>query len=156
MHQEEKLRNTIDINRTVGKISLGPQYNFQGGYFFESLLTGKLLRRSLWTPVNITEDVIEQYDTLNTEGFPEGLIFGDFNDQPIPSTYSDLTNDYDYDGTQIDAELTNNEGVEYAVVPNDENNDGDSLASDINPLPNNILEIEGVERTGHETEEREI
>ena len=50
--------------------------------------------------------------------FPEDLIFGDFNDQPIPSTYSDLTNDYDYNGNQIDAPLTDNEGVEDAVVPN--------------------------------------
>ena len=54
----------------------------------------------------MTDDVIERYDTFNTKGCPEDLIFGDFNDQPIPSTYSDLTNDYDYDGTQIDATLT--------------------------------------------------
>ena len=48
---------------------------------------------------------------------------GSPNDQPIPSTYSDLTNDYDDDGTQINASLTDNEGVEDAVVPNYENND---------------------------------
>ena len=34
----------------------------------------------------MTEDVIERYDTFNTKGCPEDLIFGDFNDQPIPST----------------------------------------------------------------------
>ena len=79
----------------------------------------------------MTDDVFERYDTFNTKGFPEDLIFGDFNDQPIPFTYSDLTNDYDDDGTQIDAALTDNKQVEYAVVPNDENNDDDSLASDI-------------------------
>ena len=78
----------------------------------------------------MTEDVIERYDTFNTKGCPEDLIFGDFNDQPIPSNYSDLTNYYDYDVTQIDASLTDNEGVEDAVVTNDENNDEDSLASD--------------------------
>ena len=131
MHQEYEPRNTIDINRTVGAIALGPQYNLQGGYFFVSLLTGKRLRRSHWTPVNMTEDVIGRYSTFNTKGCPEDLIFGDFNDQPIPSTYSDLTNDYDDDVTQIDAVLTDNEGVEYAVVTNDENNDEDCLASDI-------------------------
>ena len=104
----------------------------------------------------MTEDVIERYDTFNNKGCPEYLIFGDFNDQPIPSTYSDLTNDYDEDGNQIYAALTDNKGVEDAVVPNDENNYEDSLASDIDPPPNNILEIEGVERMGNETEEREI
>ena len=89
----------------------------------------------------MTEDVIERYDTFNTKGCPEDLIFGGFNDQPIPSTYSDITNDYEDDGNQIDADLTDNKVVEDAVVSNDENNDEDSLASDIDPPPNNILEI---------------
>ena len=47
------------------------------------------------------EDVIERYNTFNTKGCPEDLIFGNFNDQPIPSTYSDVTNDYDDDGIQF-------------------------------------------------------
>ena len=76
---------------------------------------------------------------FNTKGCPEDLIFGDFNDQPIPSTYSDLTNDYDDDGTQIDAALTDNEGVEDSVVPNDENSNKDSLASDIDPPQKNMM-----------------
>ena len=54
----------------------------------------------------MTEDVIEQYDTFDTKGCPEDLIFGGFNDQPIPSTYSDLINDYEDDVNQIDAALT--------------------------------------------------
>ena len=83
----------------------------------------------------MTEDFIEPYDTFNTKSFPVDLIFGDFNDQPILPTYSDLRNDYDKDVTQIDADLTDNEGVEYAVVPNDENNGEDILASDIDPPP---------------------
>ena len=83
----------------------------------------------------MTEDVIERYNNFNTKCCPEDLIFSDFNDQPIPPTYSDLTNDFDDYGTQIYVSLTENEGVEYAVVPNDENNDEDSLASDITPPP---------------------
>ena len=47
----------------------------------------------------MNEDFIEQYNTFNIKGCPGDLISGDFNDQPIPSTYSDLTNDYDDDGT---------------------------------------------------------
>ena len=86
MHQEDEPRNTIDINRTVSAIALGPQYNLQGGYFFESLLTGKRLLQSDWTPINMSEDVIELYYMFNTKGCPEDLIFRDFNDQPIPST----------------------------------------------------------------------
>ena len=83
----------------------------------------------------MTEDFIERYYTFNIKGYPEDLIFGGFNDQPIPSTYYDLTNDYDDYGTQIDAALTDNEVVENEVVPNDENNNYDSLTSDIEPPP---------------------
>ena len=110
------------------------------------------LQQSHWNPVNMTEDFIERYDTLNTKGCPEDLIFGDFNDKPIPSTYSDLTNDYDNNGTQINASPTYKEVVEYAFVPNDENNNEDSLASDIDPLKNNIMVIEGVDIMGNENE----
>ena len=56
---------------------------------------------------------------FNTKGCPEDLIFGNFNDEPIPSNSSDLTHDYDNNGTQIDSALTDNEGVEDSVVPND-------------------------------------
>ena len=66
----------------------------------------------------MTDDFIERYDTFNTKGCPEDLVFGDFNDRPIPSTYSDLTNDYAEDGNQIEAALTDNEVVEDSVVPN--------------------------------------
>ena len=48
------------------------------------------------------------YDKFNTKDYPENFIFCDFNDQPIPFTYSYLTNDYDYDDTKIDAALTEN------------------------------------------------
>ena len=43
VHQEDEPCNTIDINRTVGEIALGPQHNLQGGYFLETQLTGKHL-----------------------------------------------------------------------------------------------------------------
>ena len=33
VHQEDELQNTIAIDRTVGAIALGPQYNLQGGFF---------------------------------------------------------------------------------------------------------------------------
>ena len=36
LHQEDETRNTIDIDRIVGAIALGPQYNLQGGYFLRS------------------------------------------------------------------------------------------------------------------------
>ena len=66
----------------------------------------------------MTKDVVEQYDAFNIKCCPEDLIFRGFNDQLIPSTYSDIKNYYDDNGTQTYAALTHNEVVEYAVVPN--------------------------------------
>ena len=60
----------------------------------------------------MNEDFIERYDTINTKGCTEDLIFGDFNDQPIPSTYFDVKNYYDDDGTKIVAAIMDNEGFE--------------------------------------------
>ena len=56
----------------------------------------------------MTEDGIEWYDTFKTKGWPEELIFGYFNNKLIPSTYFDLTNDYDDDFTPIDSEQADN------------------------------------------------
>ena len=129
----------VAINQTFGDIALVTQYNLQGGYFFASLPTVKRFRRSYYTPVNRTEYSIEQYNMFNTKGCPDDLIFGDFNNEPIPSTYSDIKNYYDDNGTQIYTALPDNKGVEDAVVPNNENNDDGGLASNIDPPKTNIL-----------------
>ena len=49
----------------------------------------------------MTEDVIERYDTFNTKGCSYELIFGDFNDQPIPPDYYYFLNDDDGKGNNI-------------------------------------------------------
>ena len=36
VHQEGEPRNTISIDRTVGEIALGPQYNLQDVYFLKA------------------------------------------------------------------------------------------------------------------------
>ena len=69
--------------------------------------------------------MIDIYETFKTKGCTYEIIFGDFNYQPIPSDYYDLLNDDNDDSNNIpvtsfgDA-LLDNKGVEYAVVPNDE------------------------------------
>ena len=102
------------------------------------------------------EDAIKHYATFNTKGCPYGPTFGYLNDQSIPSNYYDFLNDANVDGNNItgatvDYALPNNKVVEYAVVQNDEDieyeiiiDDYDSLDSIIEPLQNEILEIEGV------------
>ena len=68
----------------------------------------------------MTKDFIERYNNFNTKGCPDDLVFGYFNHKPISSTYSGFINDYDDYGTPIGAALADNEGVEDAVVTNDE------------------------------------
>ena len=91
----------MDVNCTVGAIVLGLHYNHQGGYFFEILLTEKHLLRPHCTPINMAEDVIEEYDKRNTSGCTKDLIFGDFNNKSSPSNYCDLINDYDDHALQL-------------------------------------------------------
>ena len=91
---------------------------------FESLLMVKRLWRSHWTPVNMTKDLIECYDNLNTRGCSDELIFGDSNEQPIPFDYYNFLNDDDENGnnipgTLVDNDFLDNEGVEERVVLND-------------------------------------
>ena len=101
----------------------------------------------------MTEDVIERYDIFNTKGCTDELISGNLIYKTIPSNYYNFLNDDDDDvnnisGTPVDDSLPNNGRVEYSVMPNnaDINNeiiidDDDSLASDIDPPQNEILEI---------------
>ena len=75
------------------------------------------------------------------------IIFGDFNDQPIPYNYYNFLNDDDDDGNNIprnpvEYALPQNEGVKDAVVPNDEDinddiimDDNDSIVLGIAPPP---------------------
>ena len=102
----------------------------------------------------MTKDLIERYNKFNTKLCSDELIFGYFNDQPIPSNYYNFLDDGNDNGNNIpfspiDGVLPYNEGVEDVVVPNDEVNnyeiiidDDDSLASAIDPLQSEILEIE--------------
>ena len=94
--------------------------------------------KSHWTPVNITEDIIERYDNFNTKGCPEDLDFGDFNNQPIPFTYSDLIDYYDDDGTPIYDTLAYNGGVEDAVVPNYEDTNDEITTYNDNSLTSEV------------------
>ena len=49
----------------------------------------------------MSEDVIECYVTFNTKGCPHELVFGAFNDQPIPPDYYNFLNGDDNDENNI-------------------------------------------------------
>ena len=101
--------------------------------------------------------MIEQYDTFNTKGRTDELIFEEFNDQPIPSDYNNFPKNDNYNGnnvpgTTVDNALLDNKVVEDAAVKDNEDinyeiiiDDDKSLASYTDPLKNEILVIEGVD-----------
>ena len=92
----------------------------------------------------MTEDVIKIYDIFTKKWWPDEIIFGDFHDQPIPTKYYDFLND-DYGNiipdTTVYNVLLDNKGLEYTVIPNDEDieldiiiDDAYRLISSIDPL----------------------
>ena len=94
----------------------------------------------------MTEDVIDQFDTFNTKGCSDELIFGVFNYQPIPSNYYNLLTNYNEDsntvtGTPVDNALPENKVVEGEVITDNKYlnyeiiiDDDDIFDSDIDPL----------------------
>ena len=61
----------------------------------------------------MTKDVIERYDTFNTKGYNDEIIFGNFNYQPITSDHYNFLNDdddngYNVTGTPVEDYLTYN------------------------------------------------
>ena len=47
---------------TIGALALHPTGNVQGGYFFFSLTTGKVINRMHWTPIPMPKEVIERVE----------------------------------------------------------------------------------------------
>ena len=50
--------------RTIGALVLHPTGNVQGGYFFFSLTTGKVINRMRWTPIPMPKEVIERVERM--------------------------------------------------------------------------------------------
>jgi hypothetical protein len=76
--------------RTTGAIDLCPTGNSQGGFYFYSLNTGRVLRRNHWTTLPMPGEVITRLHTIakrnpaNINGLQvmdrEGIPIGDPND----------------------------------------------------------------------------
>lgn len=64
--------------RSVGAIVLGPSKNEQGGYYFMSLETGKMIHRFKWTVLLFTQVVVDRVKEL-AENIEEEVTFADGN-----------------------------------------------------------------------------
>ena len=50
--------------RTIGALALRPTGNIQGGYFFFSLTTGKVINRMRWTTLPMPKEVINRVERM--------------------------------------------------------------------------------------------
>ena len=112
--------------RTIGALALHPTGNVQGGYFFLSLTTGKVINHMRWTRIPMPKEVIDQVERMACqEHVGLTLLFEDRDHNEI----------IDLDDTDDD---------DSAYEPNDNNeNDGDDDDDDDNDEDdddnNNIL-----------------
>ena len=139
------------ITRTTGAIALRPTGNTQGGYYFYSLATGKLLNRRNWTLLPIPQDVIDRVHTMARRAAANvALTFGDRFGEIIPDNDDDDDDDGDY--------IPNDEDTDDDEYPFDEaddapDDDPDDIAGVMGYLPEGEDAIENDENENNENED---
>ena len=116
--------------RTVGAIALRPTGNQQGGYWFMSLLSGRILNRIHATKVPMPAEVIHRLQDLadNQDVYP-GLAFGNRDNRLIMTDITDDEEDQDaYMPSIQDDETLRYDDSETMV------HDADQDAGSFNPL----------------------
>jgi hypothetical protein len=137
VHEEHD--NTMQP-RTTGAIATKPTGNAQGGFWFYSLTTGRMLDRRRWTSLPMPQDVIDRITALAKTN-PVGLHFTNMRNEAVYDnddeydSDSDSDDDSDYDPADDDTDNDDDAyddliaGVEVHNVappdPPDENEDGD-------------------------------
>ena len=95
--------------RTIGALALHPTGNVQGGYFFLSLTTGKVINRMCWTRIPMPKEVIDQVERMaRQEHVGLTLLFEDRHHNEI-----------------IDLDDTDDDDSAYEPNDNNENDGGD-------------------------------
>ena len=98
--------------RTIGALALRPTGNVQGGYFFLSLTTGKVINHMCWTRIPMPKEVIDRVERMaRQEHVGTTLLFEDRDHNEI-----------------IDLDDTDNDDSAYE--PNDQDDDDDDDDND--------------------------
>ena len=110
--------------RTIGALALRPTGNVQGGYFFFSLTTGKVINRMRWTTIPMPKEVIEWVERIARQEYAgTTLLFEDRNHNEI------------LDLDQDDDEEDNNS--DYEPDDDDDNDNDDDNDDEDNNAPTN-------------------
>jgi hypothetical protein len=90
--------------RTTGAIATKPTGNAQGGFWFYSLTSGRMLDRTRWTSLPMPQDVIDRVGVLARRN-PVGMHFTNMRNEAVyedADDDSDSDDDSDYDSEDDD------------------------------------------------------
>ena len=106
--------------RTIGALALRPTGNAQGGYFFFSLATGKVINRMHWTTIPMPQEVIDRVERMACqEHAGTTLLFEDRDHNQI----IDLDHEADDDDDDSDYNPDNDNDDDDDNDDNDDDND---------------------------------
>jgi hypothetical protein len=124
------------LARTTGAIALRPTGNNQGGYYFMSLTTGRILNRNHWHELPMPQDVVDRVHKLARQSYATKDLVFQFRDGATVDEDDESAADPDYepndnesidDGTEYD---TDTEPDEMIVPIHDELQEDESINND--------------------------
>ena len=126
--------------RTIGAIALRPTENTQGGYFFFSLSTGRVLNRGRWTSLPMPNEVIDRIHRMaRQEHGNNGLLFEDRNHNQLGDPYDDGEDDSTYHPEEDDDDNDDDDNDD-----GDGGNDANAQAIHNHPHDNHNEHADGV------------
>ena len=121
--------------RTIGAIALRPTGSTQGGYFFFSLTTRRVLNRGRWTSLPMPNEVIDRVHRMaRQEHGNNGLFFEDRNHNPLVDPDDDGEDDSTYHPEEEDDDMDDD----------DDNEDGDDDDPNLPHAPNEEQPIHNI------------
>jgi hypothetical protein len=110
VHEEH---NNSMTTRTTGAIATKPTGNAQGGFWFYSLTTGRMLDRKRWTALPMPQDVIDRVAVLARRK-PVGMNFTNMRNEAVYDVDNDSDSDDDSDDdSDYDSEDDNEDDDDY-------------------------------------------
>lgn len=146
VHTHEDSDNSM-APRTTGALALRPTGNVQGGYYFYSLSTGRVINRNHWTELPMPNDVILRVRNLyrRAKAARGGLDFLDRLGVPIADNDADDDDDESFHPGSVDDDDVDDDGDN--AGPDDGNDDDDDdhiIANDAHAAAANVLDVDEV------------
>ena len=127
-HDEPQQLNNVNVARTIGAIALEHSGNIQGGYYFLSLTSGRIIKRRRWTETPITTDVINRVEALATNK-TLALEFTNCHNDPLSTGVDedsdDKNNQDDEDVITIEDDTVGSNDINESIDNSQENNEDD-------------------------------